>query len=352
MELFDPSPHALAVLLVSATDAADAARVAAALAGRSGRPPEDVVDPPGDSVRLAEELAAELGREADAGRRGVSVVALDPLADTLEVGLVLEHLCTRRGGTAPRVAVLDVVAVTSVDEILDVLVGRDGSSPAGDAGVAERLASRIEFASLVVLAGRRGARASTPADDTVAVDLVHALAPSAQVVRPHETCRLSYRLIPGRAHALAASMGWQRALNGTGRGAGRTDPVQEFVFRDPLPLHPGRLAVAVRDELVPERVGRILRSRGLVRLATRADRVGSWSIAGDVLSLDPTAIPSWDADAPLGQELAFFGLDLDADALTDVLNRCLLTPNELLLGPQFWAGIDDPFPAWEQEHHH
>lgn len=347
MEPLDTPPRPLAVTLVSATDLQDACRTAAALAGRPGHAVEGVLDLPGaDSVRVAEQLAEELGREADAGRGGISVVALDPLADPMEVGLVLEHVLSLREPSATRLGILDVVSVTSVDEVLGLLFCRDEQRE--DPTAAERLASRLEFSSLIVLTGT-----STRLDEEALVaDLLQALAPSAGVVRSRALPGDRRLLSRGRAHTLASSMGWQRALNGTGRGASRARAVQEFVFRDPLPFHPGRLRAAVRDELRPESVGRILRSRGLVRLATRVDRVGSWSIAGDVLSLDPTTLLSWDVDAPIGQELAFFGIDLDTRALTDVLQRCLLTPRELLLGPALWSTFADPFPVWTSEHHH
>ncbi|KZX21393.1 GTP-binding protein [Rathayibacter tanaceti] len=344
MEPFVPLPPVLAVTLVSATDARDASRTAALLAGQ----PEGAIDidldlPGSDGPQFADELAHRLAAQADDGRRGHTVVALDPGADPLEIGLVLEHLCSQRHPGDTRIALLDVVAVTSAAEILRVLCRSGG--PSADAG--ERLAARLEFASMIALTDPIDAPVTD--DGALVLDLLHAIAPSAEVITAHER-PATRRLLPRRAHALASSMGWQCALNGTSRP--RSTSVQEFVFRDPLPFHPARLSAAVAGELVPEKVGRILRSRGLVRLATRADRVGSWSVAGDVLALDPTSLRSWDVDAPLGQEIAFFGVDLDQRALADVLSGCLLTPRELLAGPDAWASFADPFPRWVDEHRH
>ena len=49
--------------------------------------------------------------------------------------------------------------------------------------------------------------------------------------------------------------------------------------------------------------------------------------------------------AAIGQELAFIGLDLDANALHDVLDSAALTDDELTAGPAPWARYPDPFPA-------
>ena len=49
---------------------------------------------------------------------------------------------------------------------------------------------------------------------------------------------------------------------------------------------------AVTARLLPDAVGRILRSRGCVRLATGPEQVGSWQKVGDVLDLIPPARPT------------------------------------------------------------
>ena len=351
-----PRPPVLAVTLVSATDARDSARIARLLSGGVTSVEGFVVElPDSDSAEFAVELAAELARQADDGETGITVMSIDPVADPMEVGLVLEHLLGRRHPGDTRIGVLDVVAVTSLDEVSRVLLG-DGAdtgaaqdpphdSPQWDR--AERLAGRLEFAGLIVLTGGRG-----PRDDDAALDLLRALSPGAEILAERDLDRYRERravLSPQRAHRLASDLGWQRALRGLPIDSGS---VRAHVFRDPLPFHPGRLHAAVAADLVPSRVGRIHRSRGLVRLASRADRVASWSIAGDVVALDPTTIRSWSVDAPVGQEIVVLGRDLDVDELTRVLSSCLLTPRELLAGPDLWGVLDDPFPRWEDEHQH
>ena len=58
---------------------------------------------------------------------------------------------------------------------------------------------------------------------------------------------------------------------------------------------------------------------------------------------------SW--EEPFGdmrQELVFIGQNLDQERMTEALDACLLTEDELLNGRQFWETLPDPFPAWEE----
>ncbi len=315
----------LAVTLVSASDLGAASRVAAAAVGAPASAAPAVVEAPGgDSGDLGADLADGLIADVDDGRRGLAVVALEPAADPLEVALVLEHVVEARHPGSTPIGILDVVAVSSVAEIRELLL-EPGDADTTPFDAAERLAGRLECASIVVLPDLDPDRAS--------------LAPA------------PLRIGRGRARGLAAGMGWQVALAGEAAPTS-TDGMGVHVFRDPRPFHPGRLHAAVAHDLVPGPVGRIVRSRGLVRLATRPATVGAWATAGDVLSLDPTAMRSWDADSPAGQEIAFVGEHLDGELLDRILGACLLAPAELVAGPDAWHGYADPFPVWDTEHRH
>ncbi|MWJ80020.1 cobalamin biosynthesis protein CobW [Clavibacter michiganensis subsp. michiganensis] len=342
----------LAVTLVSASDLGAASRVAAAAVGAPASAAPAVVEAPGgDSGDLGADLADGLIADVDDGRRGLAVVALEPAADPLEVALVLEHVVEARHPGSTPIGILDVVAVSSVAEIRELLL-EPGDADTTPFDAAERLAGRLECASVVVLDDLDPDRPTPGARRAVAL-LAH-LAPDARVVATADRASLApapLRIGRGRARGLAAGMGWQVAL------AGEAAPTSAggmgvHVFRDPRPFHPGRLHAAVAHDLVPGPVGRIVRSRGLVRLATRPATVGAWATAGDVLSLDPTAMRSWDADSPAGQEIAFVGEHLDGALLDGILGACLLGPAELVAGPAEWHGYADPFPVWDTEHRH
>ncbi|WP_435093929.1 GTP-binding protein [Clavibacter michiganensis] len=342
----------LAVTLVSASDLEAASRVAAAAVGAPASDRPAVVEAPGgDSGDLGADLADGLIADVDDGRRGLAVVALEPAADPLEVALVLEHVVEARHPGSTPIGILDVIAVSSVAEIGELLLDpSDADLRPFDA--AERLAGRLECASVVVLPDLDPDRPTPDARRAVAL-LAH-LAPDARIVATADRASLApapLRIGRGRARGLAAGMGWQVALAGEAAPTS-ADGMGVHVFRDPRPFHPGRLHRAVAHDLGAGPVGRIVRSRGLVRLATRPATVGAWATAGDVLSLDPTAMRSWDADSPAGQEIAFVGEHLDGALLDGILGACLLDAAELVAGPAEWHGYADPFPVWDTEHRH
>jgi len=301
-----------------------------------------------DAVALAESLLTLAGL----GQRGTVVVELAASADTAEVSLVLETMfLSDADGRSAELA--SIVTVASVNDIRRLLF-RDGRSPvtADEYNEPERLANQLEFATTVVLA-------DAPLVPEEMLSEVRALLaklnPWATVVSLESAKRHPHRTRSQRrnpAHGLASSAGWMLELSGRGGLPTTTEGISALVFRDPRPFHPERLALAVAASLDPVRAGLILRSRGLVRLATRSANVGSWASAGEVLSIDPTSMASWDPESPTGQEIAFFGRDMNHRYLERVLGECLLTDDELVAGPIEWSRYADPFPDWEPEHRH
>ena len=48
------------------------------------------------------------------------------------------------------------------------------------------------------------------------------------------------------------------------------------------------------------------------------------------------------------QELVVIGQNLDEETMTDALDQCLLSDEELLEGKEHWATLPDPFPSWSE----
>jgi G3E family GTPase len=350
----------IAVTLITSDHPSAGDAVAVALGGaEDGQRGAVIESSHASSAEFAVELADHLARDSASRSAGTSIMLLDDEADIVEVSLVLEYTLRARRTAAP-VAIQDIVAVTTVAEVMVLLFGLPTFASdserrtSDDLSAAGRLAARLEFATMIVFAD------SITTDEPPGAALVKAflarLSPMAQVVSLDAVAEARARsprpLATGRAHRLGATMGWQLELDESKPSFVGHNPVESFVFRDPRPFHPGRLHTAVAEHLVPDRVGRIIRSRGFVRLATRADRVGSWSTAGDVLDLDPTGMISWHVESPPGQEIVFFALDLDHERLDHVLRDCLLTDDELIAGPERWEQFADPFPRWPAPHAH
>jgi G3E family GTPase len=115
--------------------------------------------------------------------------------------------------------------------------------------------------------------------------------------------------------------------------------------------------------------GKLIRSKGFFWLATRPEFAGQWSQAGGIArygfaGMFWKAIPkeNWPQDEdylesieqqwvePFGdmrQELVFIGQNLNKESITSALNDCLLKEEDVLRGKEYWATLDDPFPAWE-----
>ena len=48
------------------------------------------------------------------------------------------------------------------------------------------------------------------------------------------------------------------------------------------------------------------------------------------------------------QEFVFIGQDLDKEAMSNALDKSLLTDSDLIKGKEFWITLSDPFPAWKE----
>ena len=48
------------------------------------------------------------------------------------------------------------------------------------------------------------------------------------------------------------------------------------------------------------------------------------------------------------RNVVFIGQNLDKESMTEALDDCLLTNEDILKGKAHWATFTDPFPAWDQ----
>lgn len=136
-------------------------------------------------------------------------------------------------------------------------------------------------------------------------------------------------------------------------------PLRAMVFDARRPMHPARLRDAIEG-------GSLLgtRSKGTAWLATQNERRVSWDHRGLELQLCPgerwwasTPPASWPGDRrawgeifeswnePWGdrsQSLVIIGAELDRGRTACALEACLLTDQEMAMGPQMWATWEDP----------
>ncbi len=139
-------------------------------------------------------------------------------------------------------------------------------------------------------------------------------------------------------------------------------PMHAIVFDARRPFHPERLKQAIEG-------GTLLgaRSKGTAWLATQHDRSSRWDHRGLDLELAPgetwwasTPPASWPADRsqwaeifacwnePWGdrrQQLTVLGPSLDKARTRQALDACLLTDQEMALGPNAWSLWEEALPA-------
>lgn len=151
------------------------------------------------------------------------------------------------------------------------------------------------------------------------------------------------------------------AAHGGGDRAGLPRPVEVhsgrvggFRYEQARPFHPQRLQAVLTAALGEGCWGRIIRSAGFARLASRPYVTAHWDQAGSRLMLAPLTAGPYLGDGAellaLGQDLAFIGIDLDEAGLRAALERAVLTDVELLAGPMAWMEYRDEFPAWDSAH--
>jgi len=118
----------------------------------------------------------------------------------------------------------------------------------------------------------------------------------------------------------------------------------------------------VKQEKRKEKFGELLRSKGFIWIASTNDVIGGWQQAGNVLRIEPESpwmclIPEeWEGtkSEPLvledmrkaegedweykdrRQEIVFIGHRVNREAIQTLLDQCLLTDEEMALGPEKW----------------
>ena len=161
--------------------------------------------------------------------------------------------------------------------------------------------------------------------------------------------------------------GWLREMRGEHIPESDEYGIGSFTFTARRPFHPEKFYELLHNT---EQFGKLLRSKGYFWLASRPEFAGQWSQAGGVArygfaGMFWKSVPeeNWPTDPdylasirknwvePFGdmrQELVFIGQNLDEKTMTDALDQCLLTDEELLRGKEHWVTLTDPFPSWTE----
>jgi G3E family GTPase len=320
---------------------------------------------------LREDLLLEVKKLAKAGRFDYLLVESTGISEPLPVAETFGFE-DETGACLSDLARLDTM-VTVVDAynfsrdltLADDLADRGlAASEEDDRGVVDLLIDQVEFCDVLVL----------NKTDLVSSDELGLLEAKLQRLNPRaKIIRSSFGKIPLDAILNTHLFDFEKAKEAPGwmaemRGEHIPETVEyglgSFVFRARRPFHPKRFHALIHEEWPG-----VLRSKGFFWLATRPEWVGEWSQAGGACRFgvigrwwveqdrnewpdDPAMQQRIEADwdPELGdrrQEIVVIGTS-ERNEMLDRLEGCLLTDQEMALGPNGWAvEFEDPFPSWE-----
>ncbi|QCX78246.1 Putative metal chaperone YciC [Streptomyces sp. YIM 121038] len=304
---------------------------------------------------LREDLVPELERLAADGRTRLAVVEL---WDSVEPKAMAEVIA----GYGSRALRLSGV-ITAVDPalLLPCLANGDDLADAGLAAapgdrrtVADTWARQLEYPPVLAVLDAAGADAEDRA-------LLAQLHPTARQVPIGHGDLAGAALAGFDVEAAAAAQHPACALL---PAEADDSGVATLVWHRRRPFHPERLYAALEDLTCAA-----ARSRGRFWLADRPDTLLAWDAAGGALCVESAgpwlaSLPdaAWDLVPPVRraaaaldwhpehgdccQHLVFTSPGLDRDALTHVLESCLLTDEEYAAGRTAWKSLPPAFDAF------
>lgn len=319
---------------------------------------------------LREDLLIEIQRLAKEGRFDYLLIESTGISEPMPVAETFTFR-DEEGRSLSDIARLDTM-VTVVDaynflrdyQSLDSLQDRGESMGEEDErNVVDLLIEQVEFCDVIVL---NKVDLVSPPELIELEAMLKKLNPRADIVHAQfSKCDLDRVLNTGRFNfeQASAAPGWLREMRGEHTPETEEYGISSFAYRARRPFHPERFWTRIHAGMPG-----VIRSKGFFWLASRMDFAGEWSQAGKICrhhaagmwwsAVDRTQWPQ-DEDylhkilnkwvSPYGdrrQELVFIGMRIDAEAISQELDACLLNDAEMALGPLTWESFKDPFPAW------
>ena len=328
---------------------------------------------------LREDLLIEVAKLANEGRFDYLLIESTGISEPMPVAETFTFE-DREGNSLANLAELDTM-VTVVDAgnffkdfgSWDDLNDRKlGLSEDDDRNIVDLLVDQIEFANVIIV---NKIDLLSPYELEQLEQIIRRLNPNAEILRSRES-RVPLEEVMGTGRfalrEAESSPGWLEVPRGQEQTETEEYGIRHFVYRRDRPFHAQRLSEAMNEGFGDgQPMDGVLRSKGLMWIASRNDWAYDWSQAGCSIRMNPAgywwaAAPKdeWPEDeeaiaeiqskltGPYGdrhQELVFIGHDIDQERITEVLDQCLLADSEFAQGPEVWGGYDDPFPTIELE---
>ena len=325
---------------------------------------------------LREDLLVEVSRLAREGRFDYLLIESTGISEPLPVAETFTFE-DEEGYSLSRVADLDtMVTVVDAGNFMkdfgswdDLNDRRMGLNEEDDRNIVDLLVDQVEFANVIII--NKTDLVTEQALDQLS-QIIRRLNPGAEILCSTESQVPLSKILGTGSFQLAEAEAMPQWL-ALPRGEEETETeeygISSFVYRRTRPFHPMRLNDAFAGDLNEGMFSGVLRSKGLMWIASRNDWAYDWSQAGCSIRMDPAGF--WWAAAPeeewpdeeeqqseirskfegehgdRHQELVFIGQGLKQDHLERLLDQCLLTDQEFAEGPGAWAKMADPFPPIE-----
>ncbi|MDI1446877.1 zinc metallochaperone GTPase ZigA [Polyangium sp. 6x1] len=237
------------------------------------------------------------------------------------------------------------------------------ASEEDDRSVVDLLVDQVEFCDVIVL---NKVDLVSQKELGLLEATLHRLNPRARIV-PASFGKVPIETIMGTGlfdmEKAKAAPGWMAEMRGEHVPETEAYGLGSFVLRDHRPFHPARLYALMHEEWPG-----VIRSKGFFWLATRPEWVAEWSQAGGACRFG--VVGKWwaaqskedwpededarqriesDWDPELGdrrQEIVIIGT-AEREGMRARLEACLLSDEEMALGPEGFRQFEDPFPPWD-----
>lgn len=319
---------------------------------------------------LRDDLLRAVSRLAREGRFDYLLIESTGISEPLPVAQTFSFE-DEEGNSLGRLSKLDTM-VTVVDassfrrELFsddDLTDRRMGLGDEDERTIADLLTDQVEFADVILVN-----KCDLVSDEELreVEGMIRSLNGEAKIIRTVDAeVDLSEVVGTGRfdMERSMASPQWIKELNNEHTPETEEYGISSFVYRARRPFHPERLYAMVTGGSLGT-----TRSKGFCWLATKHEFAAMWSQAGGSFRMDPAGRwwavaprERWPEDpesrgwieskweVPYGdrrQEVVMIGVHLDEAYTRAKLDRCLLTDEEMSLGPEAWAAMPDPFPEW------
>eukprot|EP01125_Pyxidicula_operculata_P012482 TRINITY_DN4093_c0_g2_i1.p1 TRINITY_DN4093_c0_g2~~TRINITY_DN4093_c0_g2_i1.p1 ORF type:complete len:765 (+),score=112.94 TRINITY_DN4093_c0_g2_i1:600-2894(+) len=234
--------------------------------------------------------------------------------------------------------------------------------------IADLMVDQLEFADVIML---NKADLITPEELTTLEGICKKLNPAAKILKTVNSVVDAKEIInTGLFSMEKAEMnpGWLKEMRGEHTPETEEYGISSFVFRARRPFHPERLYQLLHKS---DKVSSVIRSKGICWIATRHNTMGSWSQSGRIWRTEGStpwyaSIPfdeweiqgekhfkglmgDWDVEwGDRRQEIVIIGLKMKKEEISNHFTSCLLTDEEMQLGPHEWFQYEDPLDPWAE----